>query len=290
MKKEMSEISLREIQLSELELLKKIDKFCKKNNIQYCIAYGTLLGAIRHKGFIPWDDDIDIVLMRKDFDKFCELIKKEKTIKFRDYKTDDNYNFYIPIVYDENIDIVNTSFVNKKIVHPWVDVFPYDNYPNNIIKRKIHVMSIMILRALINLSAFNDVVKINKKNRPFYERILISLGKKINFSKLLNTKKLLNRVEKRLKKYNKKDCKYISCLMGDEKTKEIIPKSLYDEISMYEFEDYMFPASKYYDEYLTHYYGDYMTLPSSVDRVVKHNINLTEEEENGKSKCNNTGI
>ncbi len=257
--------NLRSLQLSELQLLKEIDSFCNKNNIKYNIIGGSLLGAIRHKGFIPWDDDIDIGMARDDFEKFCNLIQKEKNIKFKSFKTTNDYIYYAPIVYDERITAINKSVNNEKIIHPWIDVFPYDGFPDNTIKRKLHSFRLLYLRALINLSAFDDLIKINKK-RPLHEKIIIFFGKNLRLFKLLNTKKLLYKMDKCLKKYKINNGKDIVNFMGAYKLKEVIPREYLTEQCLYEFEDTRFPGAKDYDGFLKHFYGDYMKLPPKYER------------------------
>ena len=260
MEKVSRDTSLRNLQLAELELLKKVDKFCKKNNIKYSIIGGTLLGAIRHKGFIPWDDDIDIGMPRDDFEKFCSLIKKDDNIKFKSFQTTKDYIYYAPIVYDESITAINKSVNNEKIINPWIDVFPYDGVPNNKIKKKIHLFRLLYLRALINISAFDDLIKMNKK-RPFYEKVIIFFGRLLYKTHLLNTKKLLYKLDKNLKKYNYNDSQEVINFMGAYRLKEMILKTYIEQQELYKFEDSKFPGAKDYDGFLKHFYGDYMKLP-----------------------------
>lgn len=266
---------LREIQLKEFELLKKLDAFCKKNKIKYHISYGTLLGAVRHKGFIPWDDDIDVSMMREDFDKFTELIQKDKTLKFKSFQTDDDYNYYVPIVYDDSIDIVSKIGEKDKIIHPWVDIFPYDGTPNNPLVRKLYLANCMRHLAQINLSAIDTIVKTKKKNRPFHEKAIIAVGKTLKFGKIFNTKKQLYKLDKIFRKHKVEDSEYIGCLMGGGKTKECIAKKYFEPLKSYTFEGHSFPSVNDYDGYLTHFYGDYMTPPKPEERGASHGI---EEE------------
>ena len=126
MKKASNEDGLRKLQLAELALLKQLKKICDENNINYHIDRGTLLGAIRHKGFIPWDDDIDVILRRDDYNKLLNLLSKQKNIKFQSFETDEKYFYYPPILYDDSMNVLNTSVAINKIVHPWVDIFVVD--------------------------------------------------------------------------------------------------------------------------------------------------------------------
>ena len=269
---------LRELQLLELDLLIKIDKICKENDIKYYICGGTVLGAIRHGGFIPWDDDIDIVMDRDNFNKFNKVIEKYKKIKFKSYQKNKDYYFYIPIVYNNKIDVINTSVKEEKIVHPWIDVFVMDSVSNNKLIRKIEYYRCLYYRMLINMSRSNEMIKTNKKNRPLHERILISLAMKFDFSKIINTKKVLNKLDKYLNKINKKNIKsdYYFSSMGAYKIKEIIPKSYFEEGEMYSFEGKKFCGPKNPDVYLKHFYGDYMKLPPLEERN-KHGTKIIKK-------------
>ena len=271
MKKATKQSTLREIQLAELGLLKKLDAFCKKNKIKYFISYGTLLGAVRHKGFIPWDDDIDVSMMREDFERFCELVQNDKSLKFKSFQTDKDYLFYVPIVYDETIDLRRNINGKDEIIHPWVDIFPYDGMPKGKIARKLHAANMMRRLIQINMSGIDKIVKLNKKNRPLHERVLIAIGKTGIF-KILNTKKQLYKMDRILRKYPVKDSEFIVSFMAGGKTKEIMPKKYFEPFKDYEFENTSFPGVKDYDEYLTHQYGDYMTPPPVEERDNNHGL------------------
>ena len=272
MKKATKPASLREIQLKELELLKKLDAFCKKNKIKYFISYGTLLGAVRHKGFIPWDDDIDVSMMRDDFDRFCELIQKDKTLKFKSFQTDKDYKYYVPIVYDDSVDIVSRNGEKDRIIHPWVDIFPYDGTPNNKLKRKFYLINCYRRLVQINLSAIDEIVKTKKKGRPFHERAIIAVGKTLKVGKIFNTKKQLYKLDKKFRKYKIENSDYIQCFMAGDKMKECIEKKYFEPFKDYTFEGHRFPGVNDYDGYLTHFYGDYMTPPPVEDRGTTHGI------------------
>lgn len=271
MKKATKQSTLREIQLAELELLKKLDAFCKKNKIKYFISYGTLLGAVRHKGFIPWDDDIDVSMMRKDFVRFCELVQKDNTLKFKSFETDKDYLFYVPIVYDESIDLTRNFNRKDETIHPWVDIFPYDGMPKGKLAQKMHSLNMMRRLIQINLSGIDKIVKLNKKNRPFHEKALIALGKTGIF-KILNTKKQLYKMDKILRKYPVEDGENIVCFMAGAKTKEIMPKKYFEPFKNYKFEGVSFPGVNDYDGYLRHQYGDYMTPPPETERGSNHGL------------------
>lgn len=264
--------SLRKLQLAELETLKEFVKICKKHNLTYYISGGTYLGAVRHKGFIPWDDDMDIAMPRTDFEKFLTLSREiDNQFKLVTFENDKNYNWYPPKLRNKKVQVKCTSTKNSQVEDAWIDIFPLDGMPNSKILTNIHKIRLMRLRALYKLSDFDNLADINsKKKRPLHERVLIFVGKKCNVFKLMNTKKRLCKIDKALKKYSEKDSKTYMNFMGSYKLKSIISKDVYAEGAYYDFEGLKLFGPKDYDTYLTIIYGDYMNPPKKDDRN-KHN-------------------
>ena len=124
----MQKLSLDEIKNSELLILDDIDRVCRKNNIKYSLAFGTLIGAVRHKGFIPWDDDIDIVMTRDNYDKFIHTYINEKNENYSilNHEFDKNYYHQFTKVVDNRTTINNDNLREIKNMGVWVDVFPVD--------------------------------------------------------------------------------------------------------------------------------------------------------------------
>lgn len=132
MKKDLIEESslLRKLQLAELEILKQVIKICEKNKITYYIATGTFLGAVRQKGFIPWDDDIDIDMPRKDYEKFREIIKEQlpKEYIFKDFKNGDELDVCFLRVENDNIKVKEKRTASQKITNAWIDIAPLHHW------------------------------------------------------------------------------------------------------------------------------------------------------------------
>jgi len=269
----MSNIQVRNLQLLELNILKEVKDICDKNNLKYYLLGGTLLGSVRHKGFIPWDDDIDICMPREDYEKFLEIapIQLKKSYKLSNYKNNKDYILYFSKVTNSLIKLKSKEKKYEEIVPAWIDIFPLDGMPNNILIRKIHQFNFFIKKTMLTLSNFNEI-NINTINTSILKKIFFWLEKYIEFSKFINSKRQLDKIDILLKKYPYENSKYVCNFMGAYKFKEMFSKKLYDDSSTYIFEDIEVVAPRDYDFYLTQLYGDYMKLPPENER----NRHLTE--------------
>lgn len=272
---------LRKLQLSELEILKKFLKICEENNLRYFILGGTLLGAVRHKGFIPWDDDIDIGMPRKDYEKLDKILYKYQTENFK--KREVEHHTFIQIINPKKKIFLNMSKI-KEETGAWIDIFPMDGMIENKILRKLHMFRILFWRMLFQYSNFSKVINLsNKKKRPFYENILITLGETLKLEEKLNKNKIRINLEKVLRKYSYDTSNEVGNFMGVYKFKEMFKKNIYDEVQEYEFENIKLIGPKNYDFVLKQLYGDYMKVPDINDRN-KHQIEiLGSEDQNDKS-------
>jgi lipopolysaccharide cholinephosphotransferase len=269
---------LRKLQLAELETLKEFLKICKENNLTYYISGGTYLGAVRHKGFIPWDDDMDIAMPRTDFEKFVSIAEGSnlpKGYKLTTYKNTEDYNWYAPKIQNNTILVKNNSAKISRVEPAWIDIFPLDGMPKSKILQTFHKARLMSLRAIYKLSAFDNLVD-TKNKRPFYEKPLVFLGKHVNLSKIINTKKALDKIDKALKKYPETKSKTYMNFMGSYKLKSIISKDIYADGAAYSFEGLSLNGPKDYDAYLRIIYGDnYMTPPKKSERN-KHKTEIEQ--------------
>lgn len=278
----MEEITpLRKLQLAELEVLKEIVRICENENIHYYLMGGTFLGAVRHKGFIPWDDDIDIGMPRDDYERFLEIVQikiNKEEYELQTYKNNKEYNYYPARIIDKRIKILNESAKNKQIVYAWVDIFPLDGMPSNVIISKIHQFRLLFRRAMSKFACFDDVVNLKDVNRPLIEKILIWFGMHFKFLKKINKLKQFNKIDKLLKKYPINKSKYYVNFMGAYRFKEMFKKEIYGNTAKYDFETEKLVAPSNYHKVLSQMYGDYMKIPSEHQRN-KHNTKIIEEED-----------
>ena len=155
----MRKLSLREVQLMQLELMRIVDEFCLKNNIRYYLIAGSCLGAIRHGGFIPWDDDIDIALMRDDYDRFIDLFGRScehGKYSIQNYFTDSHFVPALSRICIEGtyMDIPSERHLkNRK--NTYIDIFPLDNVPDDLKNRKRQKNSLKIIDFLMNLKQYH---------------------------------------------------------------------------------------------------------------------------------------
>lgn len=267
----------------DMEIVKNVIDICEKNNLEYFMLGGTMLGAIRHKGFIPWDDDIDLGLPRKDYDKFLEIAPEQlaNNLKMVNYKTDSNYHYYITRILDIDTKVIEERIgsEDEKYTNASIDIFPLDGTPNNDILRKIYFFRVLYHRALMSLCYKDSIDK--KRKRSKKEKILLWVMMRLPIEKITTAYKQKEKIDKLLKKQDFYNSKYVGNIMGAYRTKEIVPKEFYGNGKMYQFEDIKMNGLELYDEYLKYTYGDYMKLPPEDKRKTHFKI----VEIHGK-KCN----
>ncbi len=264
---------LRRLQLVELDLLNRFTRICEKYGLRYYLIGGTMLGAIRHKGFIPWDDDIDVAMPRPDYEIFLEIIDKEleSGYGFNNYKTSKNYRRYFSRLVNTKVSVTNASNSSTIVEPAWLDIFPFDGMPSGAIKRRMHFFRMTFLRFFYHASCFDELVNLNRPGRSWYIRLAIKFIQITRIGTWLDTKKLLDKIDKRLQMYQYDESRYVVNFFGAYLQKEIIDKTWIGKGKKYQFENGMLYGPEKYDEYLSHFYGDYMIPPKDTDKD-KHNI------------------
>lgn len=258
---------------ADLEIVKEVVRICDENGLMYYMLGGTMLGAIRHKGFIPWDDDIDLGLPRKDYEKFLEIAPKlmPNHLKLVNYKTDPDYHYYITRILDTETKVIENRFASEgKYTNVSIDIFPLDGSPNNSLLRKIYCTRLMVHRAMSSL-ANKALMDVNKK-RKWKEKLLFDFMRLFPTDKMFNFYNQLNKCDKLLKKYPMSESLYTGNMMGAYKVRELVDTSWYGEDVFYDFEGIKLRGFKEYDKYLTQLYGDYMKLPPEDRRRIHFTI------------------
>lgn len=256
-KNDLEKISFDDVKSIELDILKCIDSICKEHHIKYYLAYGTLIGAIRHKGFIPWDDDIDICMKRGDYDKFISVFSQmnHKQYSLLHPSTDTSYYYEFAKVVDIRTKTKGIGFKEIPNEGVWVDIFPLDSVANN---KKIQRMLVQFCMALRILSVY---IKFPSHKRSYFFYPFWVLARLIGYRLPL---KMTNWLSKKGK--GKKFIGYIAS-MSSSGARYCYPIEWFDDSVDVEFEGSLFPAPKEYHKYLESQYGDYMQLPSEDKRV-----------------------
>ena len=243
---------VRDVHKALLPLLEMFDRHCKKYNIAYSLAYGSLLGCVRNHGFIPWDDDVDIMMKRSDFEKFLNSFEKKETDLSKNTYLDCPRFLYK--LHNKNVD--GNSF--------FIDIYPADNVPNNVLLEKLKLVLVQLLRQTI----------IGRNGRRY--TLIRVLRKIIAYSVSFPISK-----QQLLRIYL-----YV-CSLGNSKESDRIcfycttnasygryhSSMIMDNIVYSKFEEIMMPIIERYDAYLTREYGkEYMTPPKESERHPLHNI------------------
>ena len=265
---------LRRLQMAELENMRVFSDICKKNGLRFFLIGGTMLGAIRHHGFIPWDDDMDVGMPRSDYEKFLEIARKElpKGFGLLNYKKQKGYLRYFSRVINKQVVVTNASNTKTIDEYAWLDIFPFDGMPQNIIIQKKHLLSLTVSRFFYHASCFDELVNLNRPGRAWYLQAIIRFLSIAHIGRKINTRKQMKKIERKLKKYDYDKSEYVINLFGAYVSKEVLSKKVIGKMPHYSFEDLFLPGPEKYDQYLTHFYGDYMMPPKDIEKD-KHNIN-----------------
>lgn len=259
-------LELDQIHQIEFEMLKKFAKVCEENNLRYFLCGGTLLGAIRHKGFIPWDDDIDILMPRPDYIKFQELSKNN--ILGDELKVCSSYlgNLNDPFCKIFNINtIMEKEYVNDDFDrHIWIDIFPMDGLPNSELKVKFIYKKVSIARAIIRTIKVKDEVK-NKVSTSKSKYVLKVITKPI--LSIIGVRPIVRYIDNLSQKYDFDKSIYVGGIAFGYGPQEKMVRADYIVPEKIEFEGELFNAPGCWKEYLSNLYGDYMKLPPKEKQI-----------------------
>ena len=264
--REASSEELRELQLKSLEILKYFKLFCEEHSLSFFLCGGCCIGAVRHKGFIPWDDDIDVFMPRPDYEKLCSLWPEAAdTGSYMLCRTDSvtNYQHTDTAVVNINTTFINSHSTNLDIAHGiGIDVIPLDGYAPTKFRRFVQVLNAM-LYSLFNAQRLPD-------HQGRFIRIMSGLILKVFRSSKVRYR-IWEKAEKRMSRYAFGESEYITELVTGLKYMRLkYPKTIFSGSEYRKFEDTLMPVPAGYDQYLSMAFGDYMSFPDEKDRIPKH--------------------
>lgn len=255
-----------------LNILIRFSEYCDKHNLEYFIDAGTLIGAVRHKGYIPWDDDIDVNMPRKDYDRFCELTRKNNGFLSEHLYVEYPEHTIFPFlkIADDRTILVEYPDRNPMEVGVYIDVFPKDGIKDNGWKSKFvcdtsYRLNLFRWFNVFSIYAWKNDTNVLKKTISGVGRILIRFPNMPLKLQQTWIRVYINRnpIEK---------CRYVTTLVNGEFNK-IAPKECFENYVFLEFEGHKFKAPVGYDKYLRCLYrGDYMVLPPEEKRIHHDNI------------------
>lgn len=260
----MKELNSSDLKKIEYEMLTDISIFCEARNIQYFLACGTALGAVRHNGFIPWDDDVDIALPRPDYEKFVNTYKSDK-YEVIDSRFDKAYPYAFAKVSDKSTTLIE-NLAKPFPMGVYIDVFPIDGMPEDEKERERHLQRIDWDMRLLSWKRISKTRKVGPIHKVYQiiAKILLTPFSITDFVK---------RLDDDVHRYSYEDSAYVGHLV----TKAIWgndakPKKLFEKAVKHKFEtgEFFIPAD--YDEYLTLEYGDYMKLPPKEKQITRHDF------------------
>lgn len=264
----MRKLSIEEYKSLVLEVLVKIDKICRENGLTYMLMYGTLIGAVRHQGFIPWDDDIDIAMPRADYYKLENIIEKQNVgLNFLTIDNCPDTIYPYGKICDTKTIIKEKNFKQVNGYGAFVDVFPLDYMPDDQKEREKYCKSCRKL-----------IIWITHSSRTSYEHsrnLKTNLLRALAFwaGKAINTQRLIRKLDGTLKRFDQEHetTSFIGIPWGYY-AENLYPAYLLEELTEVKFEGHPFFAPKEYDKVLRMRYGDYMKLPPENERVFLHSL------------------
>lgn len=261
-------LELRDIQLLQLDIAKEFKRICEENSIQYFMVGGTLLGAVRHKGFIPWDDDMDFGMTLDNYSKFMKLVTRELSDKYFVQHWNDGTEYGYPFCKIMMKNTVALEMCSRNVETGkgiWIDIFPYVKISPKQYNSKFYMLKLRLLNKCLLLKSNYDLNCLTKKT---YVKLLNNIIKKLPVNKKNIKKKIRDSI---FQVENKEDSCYLECngiFNGD----FLYQNDYFSRCLEVKFEDTTFKAPYHYCDYLKDTYGDFMQLPPEEQRYVGHSI------------------
>ncbi len=262
----MNEFGLEELKRVESDILKWIKRICDQHHLRYWLAYGTLLGAVRHKGFIPWDDDIDIHMPREDYERFILIANEQRSDHFsvKSCTSDEDYYYEFAKVVDTRTDLKEDNVKPIPGMGAWVDIFPLDGVPE---KYDMHIYSLLAMVKMRVLSVKETMPEVHPLLKPFVYVVW-------KIARLLDSNRLAVRTNGKAGRFGFDSSGKVASSVSSAGVKGVFDRSLFDESVEVPFEGDLFKAPAGWDTYLKQTYGNYMELPPEDKQVAHHTYSI----------------
>lgn len=271
----MKELKLEEVQGIALHILCDFDKFCQEHSLRYSLGGGSLLGAIRHEGFIPWDDDIDLMMPRPDYERFIELTEEnELPFVCLSNKNTKGYDDLFCKLSDKETLIVDDSNNLLYNIGVSIDIFPIDGLGETKEIALKNFASTKLKRELLIAARWKKFFR--SRTRPVWVEP-IRLGMFI-LSRFVNKERLSKEIDKKIQKIDFESSRFAGCVSGVYREKEIMETKVFQNYIEIPFEGKRFKSIENYHDYLEQHYGDYMKLPSKEKQVSHHTAKFYRKE------------
>ena len=258
----MKYITSNELKVISRNILADFDRVCRNNNIKYTIAYGTLLGAVRHHGFIPWDDDVVVIMLRDEYAKFLKCIGQlNEKYTFVSVETNDKYTTPLPKIYDNRTELIELHHRDKFKLGVYIDILIFDYLPQNYFLKSICQFRSMLARKIWGLATYET------KTNFFLEKVLRNIAFKINLGRKASL--MINWLNS-----NNNKSQLVANLQYSiyGLRKDTFTTADLLNVTNIKFENIEVLAVKNYDLFLKQWYNDYMCLPPIEKRVTHHNF------------------
>lgn len=267
----MRKLAIGEVQDMQLQLMKKLHRFLEDEEIPYYLLAGSALGAVRHEGFIPWDDDIDIGMLREDYERFLKVANRFNTEnEILNYRNSENCDFVLTRIYFPRTKIDIASIEKTKLdKRLYMDIFPLDNVPDD--ARELQEFEKKILSKRVQIQRIDARNYGDSNIKYFFKRVVSNCLRPLR-------QRILEKDEALMRTYEKIETRCVCSLCSQYSfRKQVMPREFYGSPTLHKFEDTEFYCPENLDKYLTTLYGaDYMQVPPLDKRRKGHNIYILD--------------
>lgn len=262
----MRKIELEELKQIQLQILDEVVAFCDKHQIRYFLMAGTLLGAVRHQGYIPWDDDIDIGMLREDYERFLELYSKEQGDYYiYTHRLNPKSTFPFMKVCLKNSLVKEDLLGSGEEYGINIDIFPIDSISSEdggkVVRQVVSLLKQRYLKSS-NLSAY-----LKRKDKLFFVRVILK-----GVLSFVSYEKIFAKIDRILQKEASNLALYKGNILWGYGEKELVDPKIFEKFTLVTFEGKQYVAPENYHDWLSSVYGDYMQLPPEEKRVSNHEV------------------